>query len=349
MQALVARPGAPDSLSVEDVGEPTRRPGDVLIRTLEVGVCGTDRSIGAGHFGRAPAGAERLVIGHEVLGEVIDDAPGLAAGTLVAATVRRSCGHCENCDAGEMDACTTGNFLERGILGLDGFASDVFAELPENLIPIRSSLARLGVLAEPASIAERGLRHASAVGHRQGWTPKRAIVLGVGALGILALRLRGIETWAMSRGPTTSARAKLVEIAGARYASTSEVTLTQLAQDIGGPDLILEAAGSPELMVEAIGALGINGVLCLRGIDTDRRELAVRANLFSEDIVLNNKAIVGSTNAAPQDWIQGVEDLEAARRRWPDLLEAIVGTKAEPDDFQDALNAQSVKATLTFA
>jgi threonine dehydrogenase-like Zn-dependent dehydrogenase len=348
----VARPGKPDSLAVEDVQTPSQRPGEALVRTLEVGVCGTDRSIGNGHFGRAPEGADRLIIGHEVLGELTEDAPGLAAGTLVAATVRRSCGHCENCDAGEMDACTTGDFLERGIVGLDGFASEVFAELPENLIPIPESLGRLGVLAEPASIAERGLRHATAVGHRQGWMPQRAVVLGVGALGILsvlALRLRGIETWAVSRGPATSPRAQLVEMAGASYASTSDVTLTELAQEIGQPDLILEAAGSPELMVEAIGALGINGVLCLRGIDTASRELAVRANLFSEEIVLNNKAIIGSTNASPQDWIQGVEDLQAVHGRWPGLLESVVGAKVEPDEFQQALDAASVKATISFA
>jgi glucose 1-dehydrogenase len=279
-------------------------------------------------------------------------AAGLDAGTLVAATVRRPCGHCANCDAGEMDSCTTGDFLERGIVGLDGFAAERFAEWPENLVPIPASLDRLGVLAEPASIAERGMRHALAVGERQGWAPRRAIVLGVGALGILsvlALRLRGIETWALSRGPASSPRAGLVQATGARYVSTGDVSLAQLGEELGGADLILEAAGSPELMVEAIGALAPNGVLCLRGIDAESRPIQVDAALFGAEIVLNNKAIIGSTNAGRADWTQGVADLEAMSTRWPDVLEAVVGTRAGPDDFATALGAESVKATIAFA
>lgn len=40
---------------------------EVLLRTLSVGVCGTDREIAEGRFGVAPDGEERLVLGHEVL------------------------------------------------------------------------------------------------------------------------------------------------------------------------------------------------------------------------------------------------------------------------------------------
>jgi threonine dehydrogenase-like Zn-dependent dehydrogenase len=352
VQAIVVSPGVPGSLRLADVDEPVVPAGAVLVSTLEVGVCGTDRSIGAGHFGSAPTGASELIIGHEVLGMLTEPAAGFDAGTLVAATVRRSCSHCANCESGEMDSCITGDFLERGIIGLDGFAAERFAELPENLVPIPPSLARLGVLAEPASIAERGLRHALAVGERQGWAPSRAIVLGVGALGILsvlALRLRGIETWAMSRGPASSDRATLVETTGARYVSTADVSLTELGVEIGGADLILEAAGSPELMVEAIGALAPNGVLCLRGIDAESRPMQVDSAVFGAEIVLNNKAIIGSTNAGRADWTQGVTDLEAIARRWPDVLDTIVGTRAGPGDFATALAAESVKATITFA
>jgi hypothetical protein len=35
--------------------------------------------------------------------------------------------------------------------------------------------------------------------------------------------------------------------------------------------------------------------------------------------------------------------------RWPDVLEAVVGTRAGPDDFATALGAESVKATIAFA
>ena len=66
MQALVTQPGVTGSTRVADVPEAT---GDgVLVRMLEVGVCGTDREISEGLFGIAPEGEALLVLGHEALG-----------------------------------------------------------------------------------------------------------------------------------------------------------------------------------------------------------------------------------------------------------------------------------------
>ena len=103
-----------------------------------------------------------LVLGHELLGRVERDGAGFARGDLVTATVRRSCGRCVPCAQGAPDSCDTGDYLERGITRLHGFARELVAEAPEHLVPVPASLGRLGVLAEPASVCERGLRHVRA-------------------------------------------------------------------------------------------------------------------------------------------------------------------------------------------
>lgn len=339
-------------MRLEAVPDPLPGPREVLVRTLDIGICGTDRAIEAGEYGVAPLDAEALIIGHEVVGVVERPGGGFERGTLVAATVRRPCGKCSNCAGGEMDACTTGLFAERGILSLDGFAGELFVERPKNLVTIPSALHRLGVLTEPMSICERSLRHAYAVGHRQGWQPRRAIVLGIGAIGMLTvylLRLAGVETWAMGRRASTSERAQLVHEAGARYVATTDVSLSELASEIGGPDLIMEAAGDADLVAEALAALGTNGVLCLRGIDLETRPLSLPSTIFTTDFVLRNQAVLGSTNAAPGDWHRGVADLQAISRRWPDALSRIVGLRVKPDRFGDALAFQGVKATIAFS
>ena len=154
MHALVARPGEAHSTRVADVGEP--RGEGALVRVLEVGVCGTDREISEGLFGASPEGAGELVLGHEMLGVVQRDGGGFAQGDLVSATVRRSCGHCFACAEGSPDSCATGDYVERGITRLDGFARELVLEDPRQLVAIPRGLGRLGVLAEPTSICTRG-------------------------------------------------------------------------------------------------------------------------------------------------------------------------------------------------
>ena len=125
------------------------REGEVLVRTLEVGVCGTDREISEGLFGVAPEGEPLLVLGHEALAVVEQDGYGFTRGELVTATVRRSCGHCIACADGYPDSCLSGDYSERGITRLDGFARELVAEDAAQLIRVQGSMGRLGVLAEP--------------------------------------------------------------------------------------------------------------------------------------------------------------------------------------------------------
>src|SRR4051794_16391230 len=348
MQALLTTPQRRDSTRVADVPAPRAADGAVLVRPLEVGVCGTGREISEGLFGVAPDGEEALVLGHELVGVVERDGSGFARGDLVAATVRRSCGRCVACAAGAPDACETGDYAERGITRLHGFASELVAEAPEHLVAVPRSLGRLGVLAEPASVAERALRHVRAVGGRQPWRPRRALVLGTGAIGMLAtylLRMEGLEVWTASRS-AGGEKARLVAACGARHVATRETALAPLAADVGGFDVVLEAAGDAQLMLDALGLLGRNGVACVLGIDGRPREVRIDGRVLGVDAVLGNRALFGSVNANRVDWTAAVEHLDRARERWPDALEAFVGLRVPLDGFADAFGFGGVKATL---
>jgi threonine dehydrogenase-like Zn-dependent dehydrogenase len=351
VQALVVTPGTAHSARISDVPEPRAGDGGVLLRPLEIGVCGTDREIAEGVFGVAPEGEEQLVLGHELLGEVVEGAGDFRPGDLVAATVRRSCGRCAACAAGSPDACLTGLYRERGITGLNGFASEVVAEWPEHLIPIPAELGRLGVLGEPSSIAARGLRHAYAVGNRQPWEPRRALVLGAGAIGTLAaffLRLDGYEVWVASRGAPGTDKAELVETTGARYVSTESADLDGLARDVGGFDLAVEATGAAEVMAESAGLLARNGVALLLGLDTRPGSVEIERSVLGVDVVVQNRAVLGSVNAHRDDWEAAVRRLTEVAARWPEAAERLVGLRVEPDRFEDAFAFRGVKATLRF-
>jgi len=339
VQALVTRPGEPHTTHVADVAEPS---GDgVRIRVLEVGVCGTDREIDHGLFGVAPEADGELVLGHEALGVVDRDGHGFAAGDLVSATVRRSCGHCLACDEGAPDSCLTGDYVERGITRLDGFAREIVVEDPSQLIPIPKTLGRLGVLAEPTSICARAIRHARTIGDREPWRLQRALVIGAGAVGLLTtllLRLEGVDVTTASLDETNA----LVDATGATYVCTKSTPLSEL----GSFDLVVEGAGNAQLMADSLGLLRRSGVACLLGIDGREQRVSLDGRVIGVDTILENRVLFGSVNAHRRDWLAGVDALDRARERWQDVLEGFVSLRVPLDRFADAFAHAGGKATL---
>jgi glucose 1-dehydrogenase len=344
VQALVTQPGQTHTTHIEDVPALEAREGEVLVRTLEVGVCGTDREISEGMFGVAPEGEPLLVLGHEALAVVERDGYGFTRGELVTATVRRSCGHCIACAEGYPDSCLSGDYSERGITRLHGYDRELVAEDPKQLIAIPKSLGRLGVLAEPTSICERGLRHARAIGGRQPWQLERALVIGAGAIGLLTtylLRLADVEVWTASLEPEN----ELVEQSGAHYASTHDNDLSEL----GKFDLVIEAAGNAQMMAQTLGLLRRSGVACLLGIDPRVQTVELDGRVLGVDTILENRVLFGSVNAHRQDWLAAVTDLDRARERWPEALEQFVTLRVPLDRFAEAFEHRGGKATLVLS
>lgn len=304
-------------------------------------MCGTDREIAEGQFGIAPEGADRIVLGHESLAEVAEDGHGFSKGDLVSATVRRPCGRCLACTEGAPDSCMTGEYSERGITRLDGFARELVVEDPTQLVPVPRALGRLAVLAEPTSICARAVRHSLAIGGRHPWELERALVIGAGAIGVLStmlLRLEGVDVCVASLEQSN----EIVDALGGHYVSTESAELA----DLGGFDLVVEAAGNAQLMVDSLGLLRRSGVVCLLGIDGRARKVELDGAVVGVDTVLQNRVLFGSVNAHKDDWRAGVEALDEARRRFPGALAELIGLRVPLERFEEAFAFHGGKATL---
>ena len=329
-RGIAIYPGVPGSVHLTEVAPPEPGPREALVRVRRVGVCGTDRELIHGRFGRPPAGSEELVLGHEVLGvvEAIGSAvQSVNAGDLVAATVRRPDG-CPACQAGQPDMCVWRQYTERGITGAHGFMVERFVEDERYLIPVPAPLEAVGVLVEPLSVVEKAARQADLIqGRIRSWRPATALVLGAGPIGLLGtmlLRARGMEVAVVARQPAPNPAAAIAEGCGARYVSVRETPLAELVAELPNLDLVLEATGNSALVIEAMGAVGANGVLVLLSITAGTEPLTVPADAINRAFVMGNKVMVGSVNSAREDFEAGVRRLGDFARLWPGLTERLI-------------------------
>ncbi len=340
MRAIAVTPGQQGSARLVEVAEPTAGEGQLKVRVLRVGICGTDLEIDRGEYGEAPRGQPLLVLGHENLGRVEAlgaGVSGFSPGDLVVSSVRRP-DDCPQCRAGQQDLCTKGDYTEHGIKGLDGFMADFYVEEPRHLVKLPESLARAGVLLEPLTVVEKGLREAWRIQERmREWRPARALILGagpVGLLGAMLARLRGLQTTVFGRDPSDFL-AERVGALGASYVASLDAAgsvampLAALASHYGPFDFVLEATGSAEVAIGAMGLIGVDGVLCLASVTGGEAMMRIAPAHLNMELVLGNRVVFGTVNANQVDYQAGVEHLAEAARRWPGWLESLV-TRALP-------------------
>ena len=143
-------------------------------------------------------------------------------------------------------------------------------------------------------------------------------LIGTGAIGMLStyfLRLDGFEVWIAGRSPGTTAKAQLAEACGARYVSTTQTPLAGVAEESGGFDLVIEAAGDAQVMLGTLGLLRRNGVACLLGVDGRSRAVGLDGRVLGVDTILQNRALLGSVNAHVREWEAAVAQPDRSRQR----------------------------------
>ncbi len=314
MQALTIVPGRAGSLQLGQVGEPPAEQGSVLVRTLAVGVCGTDRELIEGEYGQAPAGRERLVLGHESLGRVVQapEHSGFSTGDTVVGIVRHPDPvPCINCALGEWDMCRNGLYTERGIKQADGFAAQRWRAQPEFLVKVSPSLGVAGVLLEPASVIAKAWEHVERIGGRARWAPKRILVTGAGAVGLMAALLglqRELEVHLFDHNDS-GPKPALARGLGARY--HTEYPASEF-------DIVIECTGAPSVIAQALAGCAPGGIVCLTGLG-------------------------GGHSTARFD----AAALERAERAW---LERLITTRVPVGDWEEAYEKREndVKTVILF-
>lgn len=346
VRAVTVTPGVPDSLRlIDDWPEPAPEEGAILVEALAVGVCGTDQEIIAGAYGEAPPGQERLVLGHESLGRVLEDPTGtLHPGDLVAGVVRRPDPvPCANCAVDEWDMCRNGQYTEHGIKGLNGFARDRWRLQPKFAVGLDPALAPVGMLLEPTSVVAKAWDHIERIGRRADWKPKTALITGAGPIGLLAALLasqRELSVHVLDRN-TTGPKPDLVRALGATY-HTSPVAELDLE-----PDVVVECTGAAPVVLDAMRKAAQNGIVCLTGVSSGGRSIDFDAGALNRELVLENNVVFGSVNAGRRHWELAGEALARAERSW---LNGLITRRVPVSAYQEAYTStgDDIKVILDF-
>ena len=337
MKAIAVYPGKPGSIHLEDVPRPSidEIPDGrgVRVQVLRVGVDGTDKEINAAEYGAAPPGDDYLIIGHENFGRVLEVGPNvpdtIRPGGYVVASVRRP-GSSIYGKIGLQDFTTDDVYYERGINLLHGYLTEEYVEDARFVFPLPATLADVGVLLEPTTVAEKGLNHAYEIQRRlKVWEPRRACFLGSGTIGLLmalGARLRGpnLTVFSLPRKPYRNA--DLVEELGGVYISSQDASLAEASEARGPFDLIMDATGFSPIVWDAAEVLGKNGVLVLSSITGGDRKVEINSDKINQSFVLGNKVMVGTVNASPADFRSGVDDLIKAEAVFPGWLSKLLTT-----------------------
>jgi threonine dehydrogenase-like Zn-dependent dehydrogenase len=370
MKAIAVFPGSREVKVIEQEDPRISQPDQVMLRMLDVGICGTDKEICTFEYGTPPPGDDYLVIGHESLAEVV--AAGSAvervqAGDLVVPSVRRPCVHpgCLACRAGHQDYCYTGDFRERGIKEAHGYMAEYIVDHERHMNLVPPDLREIAVLTEPLTIAEKALGQISwMMQQRPPWldphTPGEergrglsALVLGIGPVGLLgamAMVSAGFTTYVYSREVPPNPRIDLVTAIGATYVSTQATTFADLAEQVGNVDLVYEAVGHSHFALEALRVLGTNGIFVLTGVPGLQAFIEADPARLMRDMVLKNQVLMGTVNAGTDAFASALANLGLFRRRWPEAVQTLIAGRYPPERAAELILGRptGIKTVIAF-
>ncbi|WP_338599274.1 glucose 1-dehydrogenase [Sulfolobus tengchongensis] len=348
MKAIVVNPPN-KGVEVREIEYDVKSIGEkqALIKTIANGICGTDRGIVSGllKFSRPPAGKNSLVLGHENLGQIVETGSKVLRfkkGDYVVSIVRRGCGKCSNCLSGRQDFCETGEFVEAGIRGLDGFMREMFIDDEEYLIKIPSEIVDVAILLEPLSNVVKAYNELMQTQRRMIWWCKdgsydcrNAVIIGSGPIGLLFSLIFSSQNFNVTILNKRDPSPIELEIARQMGANFINIKKESISTNI---DVLIDTSGHPSAFIPLLNKLNKNSALILFGT-TGGEASEITAELVTF-LVENNVLLFGSVNASKKDFEDGVNFLTVWKYRYPSLLNKMVTKVVKPEEAPDVLYAK---------
>jgi 2-desacetyl-2-hydroxyethyl bacteriochlorophyllide A dehydrogenase len=278
-------------IAAQELSLPEPAPGELLVRVMASGICGTDVHIYRGEY----LGSYPIVPGHEFAGVVEQTGRGVTrfkAGQRVAVEPNIACDNCVNCLNNRHNFCL--NWQAVGVTRPGGMAQVV--SVPEkSVFDIGELPFEQAAFMEPLSCVLHGLERLDPP------LAARIAILGAGPIGMLlmqAVRLRGAaEVTLVERNPDRAAFAKTM---GADLVLT---VLDDLERDAF--DAVIDATGSVTVMARTPDFARHGGKILLFGVPPSGEKMTFEAfPIFRKGLTLLSSFTSLRNSYQALDWLK---------------------------------------------
>ena len=289
---------APGEVEIKEINMPVRKEGEVLLKLLYGGICGSDLGSYRGTF--AYFDYPRIP-GHEFSAEVIEadenNEYGIKPGMIVTCNPYFNCGHCYSCEHGIVNAC-----MDNQTMGCqrDG-AFQEYITMPEERVYDGKGLDPMLLAAiEPFCISYHGVSRAEV---KPG---DKVLVIGAGTIGVLAAvaaKAKGAVVYIsdVSMGKLDMSREFGVDGIILNDSPEGFDKAVKEITDGNGFDIAIEAVGLPSTFQNCIDAACFGGKVVVIGVG--------KKNLDFNFTLLQKKElnVFGSRNALKKDFVELID------------------------------------------
>jgi L-iditol 2-dehydrogenase len=324
MKALVYQ--EPWNMSMQDLPRPVLQPGEVLIKMESVGICGSDVHGFTGESGRRAPG---MVMGHEVVGRIVETAPDVTTPKIgQRVTVFNVLSeHAPTEEEGDP------SFLNKRVVGVNlgtrGAMAEYLAIPSANAIPASEEIAaEVSVLAEPVAVALHGFHRLA----EKSIKPHKIVIIGSGTIGLCCLLVAkslgfqdvtviDLISDKLQRAKNFGGNTLLIEMN-----STPDDVAGQIKEKLGVyPDLVVDAVGVKASFDQAFQMVSEKGNLLLIG------NLAKSVELPLQDLVSKEISLIGTYGFDLKAFQEGVKILPELQDQLQTFIEGHCTLEETPE------------------
>lgn len=326
-----------EDVRVEEVPRPgPPGPGEVVVASRLVGICGSDIHAAAGHH---PFIDRPYRPGHEVVGVVTEVGPGvsdLGPGDRVVLEPSLVCGQCRRCREGRYNICE--NLAVVGCQTPGGMA-DAFTVRRDRLHKLPADMSdEVAALVEPLATPVHAVRLAG-VG-----PGSRVAVLGAGPIGLLVLvaaRHAGAEVVVVTDVMREKlGRARRLGATDALRADDPEL-VERATATLQGADVVFDCVARESSMAQAVELLVKGGTVVVVGVPAG--PVTVPLHVVQDREI----AVLGSLMYVRSDVEQAIELLASGAVPADRLITATFPLERAGEAFAAASDPQQVKVLVS--